>query len=119
MRMRTQSDYRARRHFRVRKKVSGTPERPRMCVYVSNLHMYVQFVDDAAARTLAAVSTLGKGFPLKGKNNAEAAAALGQRAAEAAKEKGISRVVFDRGGFAYGGRVKILAEAARKAGLQF
>ncbi len=89
-----------------------------MCVFVSNHHFYVQFVDDIAGRTLAAVSTLGS--ELKGqKLNVETAQKLGALAAQVAKKKGVTAVVFDRGGFAYGGRLRALADAARAGGLQF
>lgn len=104
--------------MRIRNKLSGTAERPRMSVYVSNLHMYVQFIDDAAARTLASVATVGGSASGK-RCSSESARTLGVKAAEAAKEAGISSVVFDRGGFPYRGRVKILAEAARENGLAF
>ena len=118
MKTKTQKQYRERRHRRLRQKVQGTAERPRMSVFVSNQHFYVQFIDDAAAKTLAAVSTLAGA--LKGARlNAETAQALGREAAEAAKAKGIAVVVFDRGGFAYGRRLKALADAAREAGLKF
>ncbi|NLG35909.1 MAG: 50S ribosomal protein L18 [Lentisphaerae bacterium] len=118
MKTKTLKQYRIRRHLRLRQKVQGTAERPRMSVYVSNQHLYVQFIDDAAAKTLAAVSTVAG--PLKGsKLNVETARALGRQAAEAAKEKGIAGVVFDRGGFAYRGRLKALADAAREGGLKF
>lgn len=118
MKMRTKADYRIRRHLRLRNKVVGTAERPRMSVYVSGLHIYVQFIDDSGSRTLAAASTQGEGFK-GGKANVETAKRLGAKAAEVAKEKGISQVVFDRGGFAYAGRIKALAEAARAAGIKF
>lgn len=110
-----------RRHLRVRRKVSGTAERPRLCVHVSNKHMRVQFVDDMKARTLAAYSTLTPAVKekVKGKNNLAAAKELGAFAGKAAGEKGITAVVFDRGGFAYKGRVKAIAEAARGTGLKF
>jgi len=94
----------------------GTAQRPRMCVNVSNKHMYVQLVDDIAAVTLASVSTLVS--ELAGKNNRDAAQRLGTKAAEIAKVKGINEVVFDRGGHAYNGRVKAIAEAARAAGMK-
>lgn len=97
--------------MRVRNKLSGTSERPRMAVYRSNKRIQVQFIDDDARLTLAGVSTDGK--------NAEAAKALGLKAAEVAKEKGITCVVFDRGGFAYGNNLKALADSAREAGLKF
>ena len=118
MKLQTRSDYRQRRHLRVRQKVKGSAARPRMSVFISNRHMYVQFVDDIAGRTLAAVSTLGS--ELKGqKLNVETAQKLGALAAQVAKEKGVTAVVFDRGGFAYGGRLRALADAARGGGLQF
>lgn len=116
MKLRTRLEYRKRRHQRLRKKVIGTAQRPRMCVSISNKHMYVQLVDDVAAVTLAAVSTRCK--ELAGKNNRATAQRLGTQAAEIAKAKGISTVVFDRGGHAYNGRVKAIAEAARAAGMK-
>jgi large subunit ribosomal protein L18 len=118
MKVKNLNDYRVRRHLRLRQRVQGTAERPRMSVFVSNQHLYVQFIDDQAAKTLAAVSTLAEG--LKGqKLNVATAKQLGARAAEAAKAKGISAVVFDRGGFAYRGRLQALADAAREGGLKF
>jgi len=118
MKTKTLKDYRVRRHLRLRQTVQGTPERPRMSVFVSNKHFYVQFIDDAAAKTLAAVSTVAG--PLKGqKLNVATAKQLGAAAAQAAQDKGISAVVFDRGGFAYRGRLKALADAAREGGLKF
>jgi len=105
--------YRKRRHLRIRKKVTGTAERPRMSVFVSNKHLYVQFIDDAAAVTLASAASLADG------KNTEAAVALGRKAAEAAVAKGIKKVVFDRAGFKFGKRLKALADAAREAGLEF
>lgn len=116
MKLKTRLDYKKRRHQRLRKKVIGTTRRPRMCVSVSNKHMYVQLVDDAAAVTLAAVSTRNK--ELAGKNNLATAQRLGTQAAKIAKTKGISEVVFDRGGHTYNGRVKAIAEAARAAGMK-
>ena len=118
MKTKNQHDYRVRRYLRLRQKVHGTAERPRMSVFVSNQHLYVQFVDDAAAKTLAAVSTVAG--PLKGQAlNVATAKQLGELAAQTAKEKGIAAVVFDRGGFGYGGRLRALADAARAGGLQF
>ena len=118
MKMKNLKDYRVRRHLRLRQKLQGTAARPRMSVFVSNQHLYVQFVDDAAAKTLAAVSTLDGG--LKGqKLNVATAKQLGALAAKAAQEKGIAAVVFDRGGFAYRGRLQALADAAREGGLKF
>lgn len=121
MKLKTRIDYVVRRHLRVRRKVSGTAERPRLCMHVSNKHMRVQFVDDTQARILAAFSTLTPAIRdlVKGKNNVAAAKELGTYAGKAAREKGIEAVVFDRGGFAYKGRVKAMADAARAAGLKF
>ncbi len=107
-----------RRHRRVRQKVFGTPERPRLCVYKSLKHLHAQVIDDVAGRTLCAASTLEKGLALKG-GTIQAAAVLGKVIAERAQEKGIRTVVFDRGGYAYHGVVKSFAEASRKAGLHF
>jgi len=109
------------RHWRIRKKVSGTKERPRMSVRFSNEHIYVQFIDDVARVTLASTSTLHKSVPDRDKlaANATAAKKIGALAAEAAKGKGISAVVFDRSGARYHGKVKALADAAREAGLKF
>ena len=107
---------RARRHRRVRVKVSGTPQRPRLAVYRSLHHLYAQLIDDASGRTVAAASTLG----LKsGKKDVGAAAAVGRSIAEKARQAGVTTAVFDRGGFLYHGRVKALADAAREAGLEF
>ncbi len=120
MKVESKADYRKRRHARVRKKVVGTAERPRMSVFVSNQHIYVQFVDDVAEQTLSAVSTAGKSAPgtVRGRG-ADRAQEIGRLAAQAAKEKGITEVVFDRGGFRYGGRIRALADAAREEGLKF
>ena len=109
---------RKRRHYRVRSKIAGTSERPRLSVFKSNKHLYVQVIDDESETTLAAASTLSP--ELKGQAlTRETAAKLGTLAAEAAKSKGITSVVFDRGGFSYEGKIKELADAAREAGLQF
>jgi len=109
-----------KRHWRVRKKVIGTPERPRMSVKFSGTHIYVQFIDDSAGRTLAAVSTRDKTAPkeVRGANVANATL-TGKRAAEAAQKVQIQAVVFDRGSARFHGKVKALADAAREAGLQF
>ena len=109
------------RHWRVRKKVSGTKERPRMAVFFSNENIHVQFIDDAAGRTLAAASTLSKATPDREKLGANVASAktIGTLAAKAALDKGIKAAVFDRGGARFHGKVKALADAAREAGLQF
>jgi len=111
----TRAERRSRRHLRVRKKVAGTPERPRLVVKRSLKHIYAQLVDDAAARTLMTVSDLSVG---EGKK-AERSAAVGKALAAAAKKAGITRVVFDRAGYKYHGRVKAVAEAAREGGLEF
>jgi large subunit ribosomal protein L18 len=112
---------RQRRHLRVRKRVSGTPERPRLAVYRSEHHIYAQVIDDTQGVTLAAASTLDAGLRAEHKygGNKTAAAAVGQLVGQRAKEKGVERVVFDRGGFAYHGRVAALADGAREAGLEF
>ncbi len=108
------------RHLRIRKKMSGTAERPRMCVSFTANNMYVQFIDDDAQTTLAAESTLSKDFKeLNLKRNVEAAKALGKLAAQKAAAVGITTVVFDRGGIKYHGKMKALADAAREAGLKF
>ena len=112
---------RARRHLRVRRKISGTQERPRLCVYRSNKNIYVQIIDDVAGKTLVSASTLDKEVKaeLEKTNNVEAAAHLGTVIAKKALDKGINTVVFDRGGFIYQGKIKALADAAREAGLEF
>ena len=119
MKPRSKAEFRARRHVRLRKRVVGTSERPRMSVFVSNRHLYVQFINDDAQVTLAAASTRTEGMDAGGKNTVEVARKLGQLAARLAQDKGIKQVVFDRGGFSYRGRIKELADAARAAGLQF
>ncbi len=108
---------RQRRHKRVRSKISGTAERPRLSVFRSAKHIYAQLVDDVAGTTLAAASTAEKVFENYGGNIA-AAAEVGKAIAERAKEKGITSVVFDRSGYLYHGRVKALAEGAREGGLE-
>lgn len=110
---------RARRHERVRKKVMGTAERPRLCVYRSLRHMYAQIIDDEAGHTLVSASTLELSGQLESTGNKEAAKAVGELIAKRALEKGIKQVVFDRGGWIYHGRVAALAEGAREAGLDF
>ncbi len=105
---------RVRRHLRVRKKVSGTAERPRLSVYRSNRHIYAQLVDDIAARTLAAASDVGTADGDK----TERAKEVGKAIAERARAAGVERAVFDRGGRLYHGRVRAVAEGAREAGLQ-
>ena len=109
---------RARRHARVRRKISGTAERPRLCVYRSNTNLYVQVIDDVAGNTLVSASTLDKEVKTKYANK-EAAKEVGALIAKRALEKNIKNVVFDRGGYIYHGVVKELAEAARNGGLNF
>ena len=109
---------RARRHARVRRKISGTAQRPRLCVYRSNTNLYVQIIDDVAGNTLVAASTLDKEVKTK-RANKEAAKELGTLIAKKANAKKIKAVVFDRGGYIYHGVVKELAEAAREGGLEF
>ena len=116
----TAKEKRVRRHLRLRSKIKGTAARPRFSVSLTANNMYIQFIDDEAGRTLAAVSTLSESFKaLNLKRNVEAAKALGKLAAEKAKEAGISAVVFDRGGFQYHGKIKAIADAAREVGLTF
>ena len=109
---------RTRRHLRIRRKLSGTSERPRLCVYRSNTNLYVQIIDDVAEKTLVAASTLDKDVKTKHANK-EAAKELGTLIAKKAADKKITTVVFDRGGYIYHGVVKELAEAAREGGLVF
>ena len=109
---------RERRHLRVRRKISGTAERPGLCVYRSNTNLYVQIIDDVAGNTLVSASTLDKDVKTKYANK-EAAKELGALIAKKAKAKKIETVVFDRGGYIYHGVVKELAEAAREGGLKF
>jgi large subunit ribosomal protein L18 len=116
----TRKDSTQRRHFRVRKRVNGSPERPRLAVFRSGQHIYAQVIDDVQQHTLVAASTLDKELKsLVTGGNIDAATAVGKLIAERAKAKNISQVVFDRGGNLYHGRVKALAEAARAAGLDF
>ena len=109
---------RARRHQRVRTKISGTSERPRLCVYRSNTNLYVQIIDDVAGNTLVSCSTLDKDIKEKHSNKA-AAKEVGTKIAKKALEKNIKTVVFDRSGYIYHGVVKEVAEAAREGGLEF
>ena len=109
---------RLKRHARVRSKVSGTPECPRLDVFRSAKHIYVQVIDDVNGVTLASASTVEKDFGAYG-GNKEAAKKVGEMIAKRALEKGIENVVFDRGGYIYHGRVKVLAEGAREGGLKF
>ena len=112
---------RVKKHSRIRNRISGTAERPRLAVFRSNNHMYAQIIDDTVGNTLVAASTLEKDVKaqLKKTNDVEAAAYLGTVIAKKALEKGINTVVFDRGGFIYQGKIAALADAAREAGLEF
>ncbi len=112
-------DARIKRHARVRKHVRGTAERPRLAVYRSNKHISAQVIDDRAGRTLVAASTLERDLHSGGTSNKAAARRVGQLVAQRARDAGVERVVFDRGGFLYHGRVAAVAEAAREAGLEF
>ena len=118
---RTPRELRIRRHTRVRKRVQGSSNRPRLSIFRSNIHIYAQVIDDTAGRTLVAASTVEPSLiaSLKGKTKIDRAKAIGQLIAERAKDAGIEQVVFDRGGFKYHGRVQALADAAREAGLNF
>jgi large subunit ribosomal protein L18 len=121
MKVKTKEDIRHRIHRRIRKKLSGSAARPRLAVFRSGSHMYAQVIDDGVGRTLCAASTLDKELKAELKRGTTVAAAkqVGLLIARRAKEKGVSAVVFDRGGFLYHGRVKALADAAREGGLQF
>ena len=112
-------DLRIRRHARVRKTVRGTVERPRLAVFRSNRHISAQVIDDRSGRTLAAASTHESDLRSGSTSNKDAAAKVGQLVAERAKAAGVEKVVFDRGGFLYHGRVAAVADAARSAGLEF
>ncbi|PMQ00982.1 MAG: 50S ribosomal protein L18 [Dictyoglomus sp. NZ13-RE01] len=109
------------RHLRIRKKVFGTPERPRLCVYKSLRYIYAQIIDDTKGHTLVSASSLEKELrkQLKSTDNIEAAQLVGKTIAQRALEKGIKKVVFDRAGFLYHGRIKALADSARAEGLEF
>ena len=117
----SRSEMREKKHMRIRNRFSGTAERPRLAVFRSNNHMYAQIIDDTVGNTLVSASTLEKEIKaeLNKTNDVEAAAYLGKVIAKRAMDKGISEVVFDRGGFLYHGKIEALAEAAREAGLVF
>ncbi len=119
--MRTEKKLKLRqlRRYRIRKKVSGTSERPRMAVCFTSENIHVQFIDDTAGKTLAAASTVAKGGSRELSANVDGAKKLGAMAAKSAIDKGITQVVFDRGGTRYHGKIKALADAAREAGLKF
>ena len=115
-------EIRQRVHDRIRSRVRGTKERPRLAVYRSVGHIYAQVIDDIEGKTLVSASSLekaGRGVPSGSGGNVASAKEIGKRVAERAKEKGVNQVVFDRGGYLYHGRVKALADAAREAGLEF
>ena len=117
----SRSKIRAKKHLRIRNRFSGTAERPRLAVFRSNNHMYAQIIDDTVGNTLVSASTVQKDVKaeLEKTNDVAAAAYLGKVIAKKALDKGITTVVFDRGGFIYQGKVKALADAAREAGLEF
>ena len=117
----SRSEVRVNKHRKLRNRFSGTAERPRLAVFRSNNHMYAQIIDDTVGKTLVSASTLQKEVKaeLEKTNNVDAAAYLGTVIAKKAIEKGITTVVFDRGGFIYQGKIKALADAAREAGLEF
>jgi large subunit ribosomal protein L18 len=124
MKIHTKADRRERIHLRQRKRITGTPERPRLSVFRSVSHIYAQVIDDLSGKTLVAASsaepTLKASFPKEVRGgNQKGAEAIGKAIAERSIEKGIKRVVFDRGGFLYHGRIRAIADAARKAGLEF
>lgn len=119
MAKRSRQDIRRAVHSRIRKKVKGNADRPRLAVFRSLNHIYAQIIDDDKGITLCCASTVEKGASTGNGGNVDAAKAIGKLIAERAKDKGVSQVVFDRGGYIYHGRVKSLAEAAREAGLQF
>ena len=117
----SRSEVRVKKHLKIRNRFTGTAERPRLAVFRSNNHMYAQIIDDTVGNTLVSASTLDKEVKssLDKTNNVEAAAVVGTTIAKKAIEKGITTVVFDRGGFIYQGKVQALADAAREAGLEF
>ncbi len=121
VRKESRAKVRLNKHRRLRNRISGTPERPRLAVFRSNNHMYAQIIDDVAGNTLVAASTLEKEIKeaVEKTNNVEAAAQVGTVIAKRALEKGITTVVYDRGGYIYHGKVQALADAAREAGLTF
>jgi large subunit ribosomal protein L18 len=119
--MKTKEEIRSRIHRRIRKKIAGTPERPRLAVFRSQAHIYAQVIDDGTGRTVCSASSLDETLKKDTKRGANVAAAkaVGSLIATRAKEKGVEAVVFDRGGFQYHGRIKALADAAREGGLKF
>lgn len=115
----SKSKVRVNKHRKIRNKISGTSERPRLSVFRSNNHIYAQVIDDVKGNTIVAASTMDKDIKVEKTNNTDAAAVVGESVAKKAIEKGIESVVFDRGGHIYHGKIKALADAAREAGLKF
>ena len=117
----SRADARKKRHYKMRRNLSGTSSRPRLSVFKSNKHIYAQIIDDTLGNTLASASTMDKVLSnaLKSTSNLDAAKAVGTQVAKRALEKGIESVVFDRGGYIYHGKIQALADAAREAGLKF
>lgn len=118
-RSKTPEAARKRRHLRIRKRVRGTQEKPRLCVYRSLSHIYAQIIDDDSGHTMVAASDVEKAADAKGKRKSDVAKVVGELIGKRAKEQGITTVVFDRGGYKFHGRVKALASGAREAGLKF
>jgi len=119
MAKRSRADVRRAIHARIRKRVAGTTERPRLCVFRSLNHIYAQIIDDTKGATICSASTTEKALRSQSGGNVEAAKAVGRLIAQRAQEKGVKKVVFDRGGYIYHGRVRVLADAAREVGLEF
>lgn len=117
--LKTREHRRRRRHLRIRKRISGTAERPRLVVFRSSKHTYAQLVDDTKGVTLVGAADTSEGVAVEGKGKTARGFGLGQLVARLAKERGITKVVFDRGGYQYHGRVKAVADGARKGGLEF
>ena len=117
--MKSKKEIRRRARYSIRKKISGTSERPRLSIYRSNQEIYAQLIDDEFGKTLGSVSSKNKAFSNKSVNKTEQATEVGKMIAQAAKKIGVDKVVFDRGGFLYHGRIKALADAARESGLIF
>ena len=119
----SRAEAREKRHYKMRRYLSGSASRPRLCVFKSNKHIYAQVIDDTAGHTIASASTMDKAFvkefKLKSTSNLDAAKAVGEAVAKRALKSGIESVVFDRGGYIYHGKVKAVADAAREAGLKF
>lgn len=117
----SRADSRLKRHYRIRNKISGTAQKPRLAVFRSNQHIYAQIIDDTVGNTIVSASTMETAIAekLQKTSNVEAAKVVGDAVARKALDKGISTVIFDRGGYIYHGKIKALAEAAREAGLQF